>query len=67
MRKCLRCDSDLVEDLSVYAQGVYRVELSKGKRISSEGRCGVKAAVCPVCGDVSLTADPSELARILRD
>jgi len=67
MRKCSRCDSELVEDLSVYAQGVFRVELSRGKRISSTGRCGVTAAVCPTCGDVSLTADPSELGRMLRD
>jgi len=66
MRKCSKCDSELVEDLSVYAQGVYRVELSKGKRISSAGRCGVRAAVCPTCGDVSLTADPTELDRMLR-
>jgi len=67
MRKCSKCDSELVEDLSVYAQGVYRVELSKGKRVSAGGRCGVKAAVCPTCGDVTLSADPTELQRILGD
>jgi len=66
MRTCAKCDSELVEDLSVYAMGVYRVEPSKGKRISSAGRCGVKAAVCPTCGDVSLTADPSELGKMLQ-
>ena len=66
MRKCAKCDSEMVEGLSVYAQGVYRVELSQGKRVSSAGRCGVKAAVCPTCGDVSLTADPSELGRMLQ-
>lgn len=31
MRKCAECDSELVEGLSVYAQGVYPVELSKRK------------------------------------
>ena len=34
MKECLRCKKELIEDLDVYAQGVYEFEVSSRPSIS---------------------------------
>lgn len=50
MRKCLRCETEMVEDLSVMVtNGGYGVDVrEKGVFKSSVGK--LKCAVCPECG-----------------
>lgn len=50
MRKCLRCETEMVEDLSVMVtNGGYGVDVrEKGMFKSSVGK--LKCAVCPECG-----------------
>ena len=50
MRKCLRCEATMVEDLSVMvSNGGYGVDVrEKGMFKGSLGR--IKCAVCPECG-----------------
>ena len=67
MKECLRCKKELIEDLDVYAQGVYEVEVSDKKRILTKHRAKVKAAVCPLCGEVSLYLESIELDKIIKD
>ena len=50
MRKCLRCQTEMVEDLNVMvSNGAYGVDVrEKGMFKGSLGK--VKCAVCPACG-----------------
>lgn len=50
MRKCLRCQTEMVEDLNVMvSNGGYGVDVrEKGMFKGSLGK--VKCAVCPACG-----------------
>ena len=50
MRKCLRCQTEMVEDLNVMVtNGGYGVDVrEKGMFKGSLGK--VKCAVCPACG-----------------
>ena len=50
MRKCLRCDATMVEDLSVMVtNGGYGIDVrEKGIFKTSLGK--IKCAVCPDCG-----------------
>ena len=50
MRKCLRCEADMVEDLTVMvANGGYGIDVrQKGIFKGSLGK--IKCAVCPECG-----------------
>lgn len=48
-------------------QGVYEVEVSDKKRILTKHRAKVKAAVCPLCGEVSLYLESKELDKIIKD
>ena len=50
MRKCLRCQTEMVEDLNVMVtNGSYGVDVrEKGMFKGSLGK--VKCAVCPACG-----------------
>lgn len=59
MRKCLRCQSEMIEDHglkieNILMAGVASVRLSRGQGVTSDSLEKIKAAVCPVCGEVSL-------------
>jgi len=54
-------DNGMIRDLSVYAQGVYKVQLSSGKKLSASHRVDVKAKVDPATGEVRFYVDPDEL------
>lgn len=54
MRKCPRCDVEMLEDFLLRA-GREPVTLNKmGKLFGSEVSSYLKAAVCPECGEVSI-------------
>ncbi len=65
MRKCLRCDTDMVEDLIVMvSNGGYGVDVrEKGMFKGSLGK--VKCAACPACGYVETYLDSTERLKDL--
>ena len=60
MRKCLRCESAMVEDLTVMVSGGgYGIDVrEKGLFKGSLGK--IKCAVCPECGYVEMYVDNTE-------
>jgi len=60
MRKCLRCESAMVEDLTVLVSGGgYGIDVrEKGLFKGSLGK--IKCAVCPECGYVEMYTDNTE-------
>jgi len=67
MKTCSKCNCERVEDLEVTAQGVYQVSISYKKRILSNHRGDVKAALCPNCGDVSFYLDQEGIDTVMKD
>lgn len=68
MRKCIRCDVDMVEDLDV--RTTERGDKLRVTRPGTSGLLGknylgdVKAAVCPVCGHLeTYLADLEKVRR----
>ncbi len=59
MRKCMRCDVEMLDD--------YTLKGTKSELyIQKSGICGltlntVKIAVCPKCGQVELFVDPEKI------
>ena len=60
MRKCLRCETTMVEDLNVMVtNGSYGVDVrQKGMFKGSLGK--IKCAVCPECGYTETYIDDTE-------
>lgn len=65
MRKCLRCQTEMVEDLNVMvSNGAYGVDVrEKGMFKGSLGK--VKCAVCPACGYLETYIDKTDGIREL--
>ena len=65
MRKCLRCQTEMVEDLNVMVtNGGYGVDVrEKGMFKGSLGK--VKCAVCPACGYLETYIDKTDGLREL--
>ena len=65
MRKCLRCETTMVEDLIVMVtSGGYGVDVrEKGMFKGSLGK--LKCAVCPECGYAETYLDDTELIQNL--
>ena len=65
MRKCLRCDAAMVEDLAVMVtNGGYGIDVrEKGLFKGSLGK--IKCAVCPECGYTETYIDNPESVRKL--
>ncbi|MGL5415904.1 MAG: hypothetical protein ACRDAU_09620 [Clostridium sp.] len=60
MRKCLRCNEEMIEDYMLKTENMTAmasVVLAKGSGIFSDSKGKVKAAVCPNCGEVSIFFD----------
>lgn len=51
-------------DLAVFAQGVYRVQLSSGKKLSESSRVDVHARIDPATGEVHLFVRPEDLHKL---
>ena len=60
MRKCLRCDADMLEDLNVMVtNGGYGIDVrEKGMFKGALGK--IKCAVCPECGYTEMYIDGLE-------
>jgi len=56
---------ELIRDLSVYAQAVYLVELSRGKKINAARRVPVKATVNPKDGEVKFYIDLKDIGKLM--
>ena len=67
MRKCLRCEAAMVEDLNVMvSNGGYGVDVrEKGMFKGSLGK--IKCAVCPQCGYVETYIDKTDSIRELTE
>ena len=65
VRKDDRMENSHLSGLSVYASGVYPVELSAGKRINGHHRIPVRASVEVSTGEVRFYVDPDGI-EILR-
>ena len=65
MRKCLRCGTEMVEDLTVMVtNGGYGVDVrQKGMFKGALGR--IKCAVCPECGYTETYIDDTEKIKNL--
>lgn len=67
MRVCLRCQTEMVEDLYIKVKGApYGIEISADKHwlLFSDIIGEPKAAVCPKCGEVSFyLTDTSAIGR----
>ena len=65
MRKCIRCQTEMVEDLNVMvSNGGYGVDVrEKGMFKGSLGK--VKCAVCPACGYLETYIDKTDDIREL--
>lgn len=63
MRKCLRCDAEMIEDLVVMVtNGAYGVDVrEKGMFKGSLGK--LKCAVCPECGYTETYIDDTEAVK----
>lgn len=57
-------DHEPLKDLSVFASGMYAVELSDGKKINQSHRVALKASVDPTTGKVEFYVDPAEIPRL---
>ena len=67
MRKCLRCDTTMVEDLTVMVtNGGYGIDVrEKGMFKGSLGK--IKCAVCPDCGYAETYIENPEKIKELND
>lgn len=56
MRKCIRCQSDMIENCSIKVErGGYGIEIVSGtKKLFAEKMGKPSIAVCPKCGEISL-------------
>ena len=65
MRKCIRCDVEMVQDLSVMTSGgCYGIDVrEKGLFKGSLGK--IKCAVCPQCGYTEFYVEDTEKLKKL--
>lgn len=62
MRKCIRCGAEMEEDFAFTGGGgnVIRKKGFNAKAVYP------KAAVCPVCGEISLYVDDEKLTKLTK-
>jgi hypothetical protein len=60
-------ETSTIDGLSVFAQGVYPVELSVGKRINGNHRVPVQASVDAATGEVRFQVDLEGIDILRRD
>lgn len=62
MRKCVRCQTDMVEDCDIKVEGVtYGLTVANNTNPIFAGRIGKpKIAICPNCGEISIYIENTE-------
>lgn len=65
MRKCIRCQTEMVEDCSVKVEGAgYGIVMATDSKRLFTNRIGKpKAAICPNCGEVSFYIENKEALK----
>ena len=67
MRKCLRCETEMVEDLSVaVSYGGYGIDVRKNGIFKTPLE-KIRCAVCPECGYTEMYVEATESIRKLID
>ena len=65
MRKCLRCESDMLDDLSVMVtNGAYGIDVRE-KGMFKKSLSKLKCAVCPQCGYTDMYVEDLEKIKNL--
>lgn len=56
MRKCIRCDAEMIENCSIKIEGAGNgiVMATDDKRLFANRIGKPKVAICPACGEVSI-------------
>ena len=64
MRKCIRCQEDMILDLKIFvSNGAYGIDIREGGFFkNSLGK--IKGALCPKCGYVENYIDEDNLKKI---
>ena len=64
MRKCIRCQSEMIEGYGLKVcnvlTGVAQVSLSKSTNVLSDSLEKVNVAVCPCCGEISIYVENTD-------
>jgi len=61
MRKCHRCDIEMVEGFNIKVEnGGYGIKICNSKGILAKKIEKPKAAICPKCGEISLYIENTE-------
>lgn len=65
MRKCIRCQSEMVENCSIKIEGVGNsiIMVTDDKRLFSNRIGKPKVAICPNCGEVSIYVENTKDLR----
>jgi rubrerythrin len=66
MRKCLRCDTVMVEDLAVMVTNGYGIDVRE-KGMFKGSLSKIKCAVCPECGYTETYIDNPENVKKLSE
>lgn len=68
MRKCIRCDVEMIEDLDVKVEGAaYGLKVTE-QGIFKNNLGKIKCAVCPKCGYTeTYIEDTSKIKKIISD
>lgn len=55
MRKCLRCQTDMIEDYDIRVhQKAYGIVITNSTKLFSKQVGKPKVAICPECGEISI-------------
>lgn len=57
-------DDSQINGLTVFASGVFPVEISAGKRINAQHRVPVQASVDPTTGEVRFYVNPEAIKKL---
>ena len=60
VRKCLRCETVMVDNLAVVANGLYVVDVREAAGMFKSSLGKIKCAVCPECGYAETYIDNPE-------
>jgi len=60
MRQCIRCKTEMVEDLTIRDSGDATAIILTNNKFFAKNLGKVKAAACPECGEISLYIEDTE-------
>lgn len=65
MRKCFRCDCEMIENCDIKVQGgAYGITIASSEKVFADRIGKPKVAVCPDCGEVSIYIEnPQKLKK----